>query len=121
MKHSIFQEAGFLTVMLLTGLNCFTAEARLPIPYKHQGSIASIDESARLLVLIDSNRPIFKLGHVVKPTRFIWDAATQFLKAGRTISPNTMTPGDHVEMEYIYTTSKQPPVLLKVMCDEATK
>lgn len=95
-----------LNRFLLAGFALFLASspawARLPVPYKHQGAIASIDREARVIVLAEPPKPKFRLGKIIKPTTFVWTENTQFIKSGQPASASALSSGVPARLHYWY-------------------
>jgi len=104
------------TLVLLGALFAFCGQgwARLPGPYEQEGRVESVDCETHTIVLAASPRK-FRLGRIVKATTFVWMETTQFFKDGRQACALGLLPGARVRLYYRYSTSKQPPFVLKVV------
>lgn len=94
-----------------------TAWARPPVPYKHQGTAASVDRGARMIVPTEPARHRFRLGKIVKPTTFAWTDSTHFIKNGQPADAGALASGAQVRLQYWYPPKKKPPCLVKVVLE----
>lgn len=92
-----------------------TASARLPRPYQHQGIVALIESDARMIVLAKPPKPKFRLGKIIKPTTFVWNDRTQFIKSGQPADATALAPGSQMRLEYYYPPKKGRPVLVQIV------
>jgi len=111
-------------VLAVTALLCLSAAeswARLPVPYKHEGAIASIDREACVVVLAGSPKPKFRLGKIIKPTTFAWTENTQFIKNGQPADVTTLASGAQARLHYWYPPRNGTPFLVKVVWENGNE
>lgn len=111
-------------VLAATALLCLSAAeswARLPVPYKHEGAITSIDREARVIVLAEPPKPKFRIGKIVKPTTFVWTENTQFIKNGQLTNATALSTSVPARLRYWYPPKKGRPFLVKIVWENDPK
>jgi hypothetical protein len=115
MKGKIFSRLALAVYVLLFASS--SGWARLPLPYEHQGVVATIDSEARKILLVEPAKPKCWLGwfgRTVKPTTFVWADETEFIKDGQPAEATALATGEHVQVHYWYPPQKGHPWLVKV-------
>lgn len=74
-----------------------------------------VDGNTRTLALVTQPKSKFRLGKIIKPTTFVWNDQTKFIKDGREMNPADLTTNSPAQLEYFYPRGKGRPVLLKVV------
>lgn len=87
--------------------------ARLNVPRRHTGVVATVEKDARLLLLAQETKPKFQFGWIIKPRRFEWAERTEFIRNGQPTTAAALSQDKRVELHYWYE-GKGKPVLVKV-------
>lgn len=119
MKASFLAKLVFgASILCLAGS---TAWARLPRPYQHEGVVASVDSDSRVIALVQPPKPKFRLGKIVKPTTFVWNENTHFIKNGQPVAASALSSGAHARLHYWYPPKNGRPFLVKVLLENGSE
>ena len=114
MKAPLFSQRALLLGLCIVIITASNTWARLNVPRRHGGVVASVDEDTRTLVLAEAKKPKFQFGWIIKPKRFEWTEETEFIRNGQPATPAALSEGAQAEVHYRYETGGKP-VLVTVV------